>query len=214
MKRSFGFYFITALLLCGCSSQSDRPPATSDTGAPQTQTPAKIRLNATSDPNSNEWIGVYSSPSEIEGFSGTVLVIEKKLFNDDLGYRKSFYSDVELPDSIDQDITSGSCLIEENRIYIPEAYGFYRDGRPSLLASIKRYTKVEVNGHITLMRDDAYKAFKTENKLYDYGILIKVSMEADRLYDLDEVEHKSIKILYDDKTKPWKDPFVSGSNER
>ena len=88
MKLSFGFYFVTALLLCGCSSQSDRPPATSDTGAPQTQTPAKNRLNATSAPNSNEWIGVYSSPSEIEGFSGTVLVIEKKLFNDDLGYRK------------------------------------------------------------------------------------------------------------------------------
>lgn len=214
MKRRFGFYFVMSLLLSGCSSQSDRQPVNSGSGAPQTRANAKTSLNATSDPESNEWSGVYSSPSEIGGFSGTVLVIEKKLFNDDLGYRKRFYSDVELADSIEQDTTSGSCLIEGDRIYIPEAYGFYRGGKPVLRASIARYTKVEVNGYVTLMRDDAYNAFKTENKLYDYGILIKVSMESDRLFDLGEVEHKSIKILYDDESKPWKDPFVSGPNER
>ncbi len=64
------------------------------------------------------------------------------------------------------------------------------------------------------MRDDAYNAFIKENKLYDYGILIRVASIVDPFLDLDEVEHKSIKELYDDKKKTWNDPFVHGPNER
>lgn len=213
MKLVFGFYLLAAVLLCGCSSSSDEQSTGSYTDARQIPADAKTKSNATPEPKANEWIGVYSSPSEISGFTGTVILIEEGL-HDDLNYRKTFYSDVSSRNSIEQDMCRGSCLTEGNRIYIPEAYGFYRDGKPKLLSSVDRYTKVVVNGHVTLMRDDAYNSFLTESKLYDYGILIKVPANADPFLDFEKVEHKSIKILYDDKTKKWNDPFVSGANER
>lgn len=158
-------------------------------------------------------LGVYSSPSEIGGFSGTVLVIERGL-SGDLGYWKTHYTDVVSPDDIEQDIQAGSVLVEGNHVYIPEAYGYYRDGVPRLQASIARYTLVKINGHQTLMRDDAYNVYQQENRLYDYGILIKVSDDPPRLHALDEVEHKSIKVLYNDPSQEWHDPYVHGPNER
>ena len=158
-------------------------------------------------------LGVYSSPSEIGGFSGTVLVIERGL-SGELGYWKTFYTDVVSPDDIEQDIRSGSVLVEGDHVYIPEASGYYRDGVPRLMASIDRYTLVTVNEHQTLMRDDAYKVYQQENRLYDYGILIKVSDKRPSLLKLDDVEHKSIKVLYDDPSGEWQDPYVHGPNER
>ncbi len=195
MKLAGAPYLLIAALSAGCSTQSERQ----STEALATAV--------------DEWIGVYSSPSEIGVFTRTVLVVEKGLSND-LSFRKTFFSDVEIADSIEQDIHSGSCLFEANRIYIPEAFGYYRDGKPHLLGSIERYTKVTVNGHVTLMRDDAYRAFKSQNTLYDYGILIKVSTDVDAALEIKKVEHKSIKILYNDQTKQWNDPFVHGPNKR
>ena len=206
MKFVIALFLLASFLLCGCA----RHPATADADTKQIPNSAKTSSNASL---ADEWVGVYSSPSEIGRFSGTVLVIEQRL-NDGLSYRKTFYSDVVMADSIEQDTRSGRCLTDDNRVYVPEAYGYYRDGKPHLLSSVDRYTRVVINGHATLMRDDAYEAFKSENKLYDYGILIKVSDKADLLLDLHSVEHKSIKVLYADETKEWKDPFVSGPNER
>ena len=158
-------------------------------------------------------LGVYSSPSEIGGFSGTVLVIERGL-SGDLGYWKTHYTDVVSPNDIEQDIQAGSVLVEGDHVYIPEAYGYYRDGVPRLQTSINRCTLVKINGHQTLMRDDAYNVYQQENRLYDYGILFKVSDDLPRLHEIDEVEHKSIKVLYDDRSKAWEDSYVQGPNER
>jgi hypothetical protein len=159
----------------------------------------------------DDWVGVYSSPEEIGVFSGTVLVIEK---DDELHYRKRFYSDVVSANDIKQDVRTGGCLADGDRLFIPEAYGYYRDGKPQLLASVERFTRASINGRIVLLRDDAREAYESEDKLYDYGILIKIADKADLMLDLDEVKHESIKLLYTDKTKGWKDPFVHGPNER
>ena len=213
MKLARAFYTVISLLVCGCSAQSDRQSSTSDSDHSQSPANVTTKPDNKSETRLDQWIGVYSSPSEIGGFTGTVLVLQKSLY-DDLDYRKTFYSDVRSDDDIDQDLRSGSCLIENERIYIPEAFGSYRDGKPHLLASIERYNMVMINGHVCLMRDDAYNAFKSKGTLYDYGILIKVSNDAGLLIDFEKVEHKSIKDLYADKTKDWNDPFINGPNER
>ncbi|HEV2296590.1 MAG TPA: hypothetical protein VGR35_22290 [Tepidisphaeraceae bacterium] len=105
-------------------------------------------------------------------------------------------------------------MIEGRVVYLPEAYGYMHDGKPLLLASITRHTLIEVNGRKVLMRDDALRAFREHNKLYDYGILVKVKDEAGIMLDLRKVEHPSIKVLYADPAKPWNDPFVHGANSR
>src|SRR5206468_5709849 len=97
-----------------------------------------------------------------------------------------------------------------NVLYIPHAYGHIRDGKPDLTASLDRMSLIEINGHKTLMRDDALRTFRNENKLYDYGILIKVSDDPFYPLDLKKAEPPSIKLLYSDPTKPWNDPFVHG----
>ncbi len=213
MKRVHGLYLVAVFLTCGCCAQSEKHGATAETKSPHEPTQATNNPTPPRQVTANEWVGVYSSPSEIGAFSGTVLVIDKWM-NDDLIYRMKFYSDVVIDGSIEQDELSGTCLIEGDRIYIPQASGYYRDGKPDLSASVDRYTRVAVNGNVTLMRDDAYRGFNTQGKLYDYGVLIKIAEKADVLLDLSDVEHKSIKVLYNDKTKPWKDPFVNGPNER
>src|SRR5689334_18474260 len=120
------------------------------------------------------WAGVYASTSEIRGFSGTVLVL-KKDSEGEVHYREHSHHDVSTAGSIEQDEERGTCLIEGRTIFVPRAYGFMNDGKPVLLANIDRFTFMEVNGRKVLMRDAALRAFRDENKLYDYGILVKVS---------------------------------------
>jgi hypothetical protein len=160
-----------------------------------------------------DWIGVYASTSEIGGFAGTVLVLDKEL-GDEIRYRMRSYSDVSLAGAIEQDERAGSCLIERRMLYLPEASGYMQDGKPRLFASITHYTLMEINGRKVLMRDDALRAFREENKLYDYGILVKVEDKAGLLLDLSKVEHPAIKVLYSDPARPWKDSFVHGANSR
>ncbi len=141
-------------------------------------------------------------------------MVISNLLKDELSYRKTFYTDVVSTNDIEQDVHSGTCLVEDERIYIPDAFGYYQEGEPVLLADVTRYHRVIVDGEVTLMRDDAWEAFQSSNKLYDYGILIRVSTESGLLVDLRKAEHKSIKVLYSDKTRPWQDPFVAGPNDR
>jgi len=52
-----------------------------------------------------------------------------------------------------------------------------------------------------------------ENRLYDYGILIKLT--EDEMFDKSgHYAHDSIKVLYKDPSHEWKDPFVHGANTR
>jgi hypothetical protein len=174
---------------------------------------ATTQLAATDAGPEGEWIGVYASTSEIRGFSKTALALERGP-RDEIGYRLRSHSDVVSAQSIEQDERSGGCLTDGRTLYLPEAYGWVRDGKPRLRASITRFTRLRVNGRTVLMRDDALRAFREENKLYDYGILVKVSDHAGGSTDLREVEHPSIKVLYSDPAKPWSDPFVHGPNKR
>jgi len=215
MKLAYSLYLFAVVFSGGCSEdRAGQSAASGDDGRPVgTTASSNSATHEDAKATIDEWLGVYSSPSEIGGFTGTVLSISNNL-SDGLRYRKRFYTDVISPDDIEQDESTGSCLIEGNRIYIPEAFGFYHKDKLQLDAAISLYTKVTVNGHITLMRDDAYAAFKAGQKLYDYGILIKVSAKNDLLFDLDTVQRKSITVLYSDPTKRWQDPFVHGPNER
>jgi hypothetical protein len=105
-------------------------------------------------------------------------------------------------------------LVDGDRVYVPKAHGSMREGKPGLWASVTRYTRGTINGQAVPMRDDALRAFTEQNRLDDYGILIKVPGVAEALVDLGRVEHPSIKARYDDPDKPWHDPFVGDPNER
>ena len=59
--------------------------------------------------------------------------------------------------------------------------------------------------------ETTHSALRKENKLYDYGILVKVKDQADFMLDLGKVEHPSVKVLYSDPAKSWNDPFVHGA---
>jgi len=115
---------------------------------------------------------------------------------------------------LDEKEKSGEAVTEDDRLYIPTAMGHYIDGKLSLTASITRYTRLEIKGRQILLRDDALKAFRERNQLYDYGVLIKVADKIGTEVNLDSVKHESIKVLYDDASKEWKDPFVNGPNKR
>ena len=161
----------------------------------------------------DSWVGIYSSTSEIGGFSGTVLAIEKD-FRDALQYRMTFYSDVVLANAIKETEKHGDVLTDSDKLYVPTAYGHYLHGKPSLEASVTRYTRLEIKGRKVLLRDDALKAYREHNQLYDYGILIKVADTVDRFAKLDDAKHESIKVLYENPSKKWEDPFVNGPNKR
>jgi hypothetical protein len=191
MKTAIPFLLI-CLWLVGCSEKTPAPERSASKVAVAEKSTAPAA-------NDDDWVGVYSSPEEIGAFSGTVLVIDKSNDGDGPNYRKSFHSDVHVQivgmSAIEQDVRTGSCLIDGNRIFIPEASGYMQDGKPELRASIERFTRATINGRVVLLRDDAQQAYESENKLYDYGILIKVADTADLLLDLDEVRHESIKSL-------------------
>ena len=196
----------TGLFCTACS----HPPQQSAARAGVTSVQAATKP---AEPATEDFLGVWASPAEIGGFSGTVLVLEKDL-SDEIGYRMRFYTDTDLSGEIKQDERRGSSLTSGHAIYIPQASGFYHDGKPLLLASVTQYTLMQINGHAVLVRDDALKAYQTENKLYDYGILIRVTAKAEPLLELKKVEHPSIKLLYSDPNKPSADPFVHGPTPR
>ena len=197
---------LIALASISCGAPNGRPANTPG----RTATTKHL---ATTTASHQDWLGVYASPDEVSGFSGTVLALETGS-NHGIAYRMHFYSDVSSPDDIEAGESRGSCLTDGRTLYLPVASGFMIRGKPRLLASIDRYTLVDLNGQHVLMRDDAYHTFRMQNKLHDYGILIKVSDEADVFLDLHKVQHPSIKLLYSDPSKPWKDPFVHGPNDR
>jgi hypothetical protein len=164
--------------------------------------------------NLENWIGAYSSPGETGGFSGTALLITHPFESKKIQYKMSYYRDVRNEGEIEESEKSGQLLAEGDELFLPEASGYMRDGKVSLRAYIERYTRVRINGRTVLMRDDALREYREHDRLYDYGILIKVSEAADIFTDLEKVKHESVKVLYKDPKKEWKDPFVNGGNER
>jgi hypothetical protein len=198
-------FFLLMLLSVSCSCVSQR----SASSVPDSDRPAKSLLST--EPTVLAWRGIYASPSEVGGYSSTVL--ELAWGHDDM-YRMRSRSDMRQSDVIVQDEVTGTFLRELHTLYIPVASGRTNNGETQLSASIDRYTMAQINGRAVLMRDDAYAVYQKEGKLYDYGILIKVSDEPGLLTDLKKVEHPSIKLLYANPNGPWADPFVNGPNSR
>ena len=204
---------VLAIVLVACSlSCANRITPQAPQAAPSPATgPGGAASRPTSAAPAAAWQGVYAMPSEVAGFAGEVLLLDEEFGRH--SYAMQTYSDMVSTDDIPQDKLSGSYLTEGEVLYLPHAIRYMRDGKPRLLAGIDRYTRVRINGRDVLLRDDALRAYRQENKLYDYGILIKVSDEGG-LVDLSKVERPSIKVLYADPSKPWADPFVHGPNPR
>lgn len=200
MKRHHYWFVVACIsLLVGCAREESGKAAEKNTGVQARPEDA--------------WIGIYSSPSEIGIFSGTVLAIEKDRAGH-LGYRKTFYSDVQSDDSTSDDEMRGSVRYEGDKLYVHRVSTYRSNGETRQLKSVDRYTRRIINGRVVLLRDDALKAYEEKNGLYDYGVLIKVANKVDRLTKLDDAKHESIKVLYSDPSKDWKDPFVNGPNKR
>jgi hypothetical protein len=208
MRYAFVLVMVT-FCVTSCTSPRKEPPPT---GVSQQFLPADPTTKPTW-PRYPFWTGTYVSTSEISGYSGTVLALDAD-GSDQGRYRMRFYSDAHIANEIMQDEAWGSFLASGPHLYLPLAHGQMENGKPSLSASLERYTFAIINTHAVLLRDDALAAFRKDNKLYDYGILIRISDRSGMMEDLTHLNHPSIKQLYSDPGKPWNDPFVHGPNER
>lgn len=204
MFRSLALLAVSLVVPLGGCATNRQAALTSIAKAPPASRPV---VEATS------WIGVYSSPSEIGGFTGTVLSIEEGL-RDDLDYRMTYYTDVIIGGQIREKEKRGTVLIDGDKVYIPMADGFLEKDGARLDASLSRYTRVNIRGRTVLMRDDALRAYRAENRLYDYGVLIKVAEKLELVAELNDAKHESIKVFYEHPDKSWRDPFVNGPNDR
>lgn len=198
-----------AWLILGCSAAT-RPPTPATRPA---ETPPTLPSQA-GEKSLSSWEGVYTSPSEIGGFSSTVLSLEEEFGGRGLRARMRSRSDVVDVNKIQEAEQHAFPLTDRDHLYLPKALGYVHDGKTSLLATVERYTRVTIQGHAVLMRDDALQAFRAQNRLYDYGILMKVLDKSDLFLDLGTAQHQSIKVLYVNATAPWADPFVHGPNQR
>lgn len=196
--------FLIALIasLSGCAHAHTE--ATREV-SPNSQPP---QLDLLPNPDPRSWVGVYSSTSEIGGFTGTVLVIEEGLNLPELRYRMSFYTDASQAGEIHEKVKTGWLLTNSAQLYVPEATGYTRDNQVSLSASITRYTRVRIRGRVVLLRDDALGEYRDHNRLYDYGVLIQVSDRVDSFVEMEQVRHESIRTIQP-SDKPWRDPFVA-----
>lgn len=132
--------------------------------------------------------GIYCTPLEISGFSGTVLELKAGRF------RYWFYSDVIISNGPKYPL-SGEYSIEEGRLMLHHQQ----------VSQSEWY--VEQHKEIPLlMRTDALKSWREQKKFYDYGVLIKTAGELD---ERGIIPRPSIRVLYD-ADRQWKDPYVHG----
>jgi len=142
--------------------------------------------------------GAYATPSEVSGFSGTILELKNREF------RYWFYSDVVSLNDPQNYPVNGKYQFQNGELKLEDAKGVNQ----------AKWTVDVVNGTPVLWRDDALKMWKEEGKFYDYGILIWVGNESAN-DDATNVTRRSIRDLYSKskqkEVKEWKDPFVHGS---
>ena len=199
-------YILLMVFLVSCNKPAvDLPPLAA--AHSDVQDGFTVDISAVTD----SWHGIYVSTTEISGFSGTAISLGP-LENEKRTYRKDFYSCVstdrpELPPVIETNA---------NELTITERYEFRSDDGTLYdpLEHQTKYTRRKINGHIVLLRDDALKQFERNNKLYDYGVLVKISDDHDSIDDLSTAPHPSIRDLYENPDSGWNDPFVHGANSR
>ncbi len=140
--------------------------------------------------------GVYATPGEISGFSGTILELK------DGKFRYWFYSDVggldepKYPVSGYYEFTEGKVLLRGGRV------------------NEREWFVDVVNGTPVLWRDDAIKVWKKNRKIYNYGVLLWTRNDIPD-DDVDKLERLPVSTLYSaekkKQVKEWRDPFVHGA---
>lgn len=172
---------IVAAVALGCSQ---RPGAEPVANAPIPKQNAPVNKAPGLD-------GVYCTPAEIGGFSGTVLEIKGGRF------RYWFYSDLRGGDEPQYPLT-GEYTLQDGKLTLNNEQVYQREWFPDVL-----------NGIPVLLRADALKVWREEKKIFDYGVLIKTE---GMVNDDGDIARPSVKELYeaDKKGKEWKDPFVHG----
>jgi len=178
---------VVIALTVGCNQPSDT--------APTAVNPAPTAVDAVppvGDPSREPGLeGLYTTPDEISGFSGTVLELKGGHF------RYWFYSDVSLPDSPKFPLT-GKYDQQGDKLILDNAQ-----------VNQSEWFLETVNGIPVLWRDDGLRHWRDEKKIYDYGVLIKtegtVTIEG-------EIARPSVDELRSPNKRgtPWKDPFVHG----
>src|ERR1700693_245138 len=102
-----GLILVVELLVgCSCGSRSGTAITSADADHGQ------IRSDAAATRDLATWVGVYSSPSEIGGFSGSALAIVDGFPPGTLSYRMTFYSDRIMEGAVQEKEKSGSVLID------------------------------------------------------------------------------------------------------
>jgi hypothetical protein len=192
---------IIVLLSIGCTDQSERKI---DTGPPKTvseplRTDSALRIVDSEQPkivNDRLAEGVYATPDEISGFSGTTLELK------DGGFRYWFHSDVgglnepEYPIIGKYEFQNGVVLLNSTQV------------------NQSQWFIDVVHGTPVLWREDALKIWKRDRKIYDYGVLVwsENDIQDD---DLNKLQRRSVRDLYSEEKKneikEWKDPFVHGA---
>lgn len=132
--------------------------------------------------------GIYVSTSEIRGFTGTILELKSGKF------RFWFYSDV------------GS-----NDTELPEA-GTYTVKDGSVQLSTGRSWYVGNVGSIGLLwRDDALHAWEYDERIYDYGILMRTDAAVPaHWWEIECPSIDEVKRALGRPTPNWRGPFVVG----
>jgi hypothetical protein len=137
--------------------------------------------------------GVYCTPDEISGFSGTVLELKGGRF------RYWFYSDVRGPDEPKYPLT-GPYAVRDGTLFLSHKYIGQQEWAPD-----------GVNGVRVLWRPDGLRLWREKRQVYDYAVLIKVEGAQ---AEVPNVPRPAVAVLYDAETrarvKEWKDPFVHG----
>ena len=135
--------------------------------------------------------GIYCTPVEISGFSGTALELK------DGKFEYWFYSDVGTGDEPEYPVT-GKYSQKDGQLTLNHEQVSQRDWFPAVIKGVR-----------VLLRPDAWKIWREQKKIYDYGVLIQVDETVD---DDGDVERPSVKQLYGagKKDREWKDPFVHG----
>lgn len=135
--------------------------------------------------------GTYCTGSEIGGFSGTIIELQKGKF------RYWFYSDVggvdepTYPIVGEYELKDGALTLKHEQVNQAVWY-------PDV-----------VNGIPVLWREDGLRTWKADKKVYDYAVMIKTE---GTVSDEGMLNGPSIKVLYDpaDASKAWQDPFIYG----
>ena len=133
--------------------------------------------------------GVYVHPNEIGGFTGTILELK------DGEFRYWFCSDVGRDDTP-----------------YPQKGTYAVDDGVLKLSNGRRWYIGNAGELALLWRSDALAVWQESNRVYDYGILVRIEHDVPEL--IWQIESPSINVVNQALGRPssvWRDPFIYGA---